>query len=259
MDCLWMKGGTMKIKYALVMLAAFLFVPCYAFAQVAKIVDVGGKVTVKTDASADWKKAKVNMVLNKDAELETKENSYCTLAFDEEQKNIVTLKQNSRIRIDSIKPGAVFLPQGRVFSLIKNLSKSEKFEVRTPTAVAGARGTGWITEYKGACVSEKCLDDVTYVQGLDPQGNITGEANLPQGNGMDVCGGQLGSRYALGDNDYQEWNDFTGYVGSLQGGGDDGSGDDGFDDDRDDQREDARGEDAQERRQDQWSGSHEKR
>ena len=254
-----MKGGTMKIKYALVMLAAFLFVPCYAFAQVAKIVDVGGKVTVKTDASADWKKAKVNMVLNKDAELETKENSYCTLAFDEEQKNIVTLKQNSRIRIDSIKPGAVFLPQGRVFSLIKNLPKNATFEVRTPTAVAGARGTGWVTQTEGDHVSEKCFDDVIYVQGLDPQGNITGETDLPQGSGMDIQGGQLGSRHTLGDDDYKEWNDFTGYVDDLQGGGDEGSGDDGFDDDRDDQREDARGEDAQERRQDQWSGSHEKR
>ncbi len=249
----------MKIKYALVVLAAFLFVTGSVFAQVAKIVDVGGKVTVKTDVSSGWKTAKVNMVLDKDAEIETKENSYCTLAFDEEQNNIVTLKQNSRIRIDSIEPGAVFLPQGRVFSLIKNLPKNETFEVRTPTAVAGARGTGWVTEIEGDHVSEKCFDDVIYIRGLDPQGNVTGETDLSQGSGMNVQGGRLGSRYALGDDDYREWNDFTGYVDDLQSGGDEGSGDDGFNEDRDDQREDARGEDAQERRQGQGSGSHEKR
>jgi hypothetical protein len=249
----------MKIKCALMVLAVFLFVPGSVFAQAAKIVDVGGKVTVKMDASSDWKKARVNMVLDKDAEIETKENSFCTLAFDEEQKNIVTLKQNSRIRIDSIKPGAVFLPQGRVFSLIKNLPKNEKFEVRTPTAVAGARGTGWVTQTDGDHVSEKCFDDVIYVQGLDPQGNITGETDLPQGSGMDVQGGQLGSRYALGDDDYKEWNDFTGYLDDLQGGSGEGSGDDGFNEARNDQREDARGEDAQERRQDEGSGYREKR
>lgn len=246
----------MKSRLAIAIFLAALFFPCTVFAQVAKIVDFGGKVMVKLDASGGWNKARLNMILNKDAEVETRENAYCTLAFDEEQKNIVTLKQNSRIKIDSIKPGVLYLPQGRVFSLIKNLAKNEKFQVRTPTAIAGARGTGWVTQYDGTCSSEKCFDDVIFIQGLDAQGNTSAETDLLRGNGMDVCGGgKLGPRYPLSDDDHKEWNDFQGYCDDLGGRGDGGDGEEGaLQDTRDEQRDDLRDKYAEERHQDQEEG-----
>jgi len=196
--------------------ACVLFLPLQAFAQAAKIVDLGWQVNVKKDAASAWEKAKINMLLEKGAEIETKHGSYCTLAFDEERKNIVTIKQDSLIKIESIKPGNIFLPKGRVFSIITNLSKAEKFQIRTPTAIAGARGTGWATGYGGANTSAKCFKDTAYVQGLDEAGNLAGEQDLPSGMGLDIGGGgRFGELYQLGDQDYTEWGDFSGYTGDL--------------------------------------------
>ena len=88
-----------KTLLFIVLLLAVLF-PTIIFAQTAKVVDLKGQVLVKTRASSDWAKAKINMVLSREAELETKKGSRCTLAFDEEMKNIITLNENSHIKIE---------------------------------------------------------------------------------------------------------------------------------------------------------------
>jgi hypothetical protein len=133
--------------------------------------------------------------------------------------------------------------------LIKNLSKNERFEVRTPTAIAGARGTSWVTGFDGANASAQCFQDTAYVQGLDEAGNPTAEQDLPSGRGLDIGGGgRLGEMYELGDADYAEWNDFNGYVADLTAGGSgaDTGGDEGgtnnppVEDLREEQRDDFR-------------------
>jgi hypothetical protein len=245
-------------KWGWIVFLAVSFFPLCVFAQSAKIVDISGKVMVRTSGSSTWGKAEINMLLDKNAELETKGDSYCTLAFDEEQRNIVTLKQNSRIRIDSVRPGDIFMPEGRVFSYVKNLAKDEKFQVRTPTAIAGARGTGWATGYDGIKAQAQCFDETVYVQGLDSQGRVTEETDLSSGNGVDTDPlGGLGEPYRLNDDSRAEWNDFKGYCGDLSGqdgrGDSAGAGESGEDtgaalsDARDEQRDDARENTAEER------------
>jgi hypothetical protein len=196
----------------------FLFVSMPLFAQTAKIIDLTGKVQAKAGPAAEWQKARVNMILGREAEVMTDRKSSCTLAFDEEMKNILTISENSHIRIDSLRPGQVFLPEGRVFSLIENLSKGEQFRIRTPTAIAGARGTGWETGSGGGSTSILCFDDTVHAQGLDEDGNVTDEADLGSGFGMDIgFGGALGEPFALSDADYERWSDFTDNVGNVTG------------------------------------------
>ena len=255
----------MKKTLILIVFITAVFFYSGAFAQSAKIIDLGGQVSVKESASGQWGKAKANMLLNSDAEVQTGKDAYCTLVFDEEQRNIVTIKQDSHIKIESIKPGSIFLPEGRVFSLIKNLSKSEKFQVRTPTAIAGARGTGWVTGFNGSDTSAGCFDDVIFVQGLDAQGNTTEERDLSSGSGMDIGpGGRLGQTHGLEERDFTEWNDFSGYTGDITGqggrgttGGGEGTVSGGLssEDLRQEQREDTREDSGESRRQEKDSGS----
>lgn len=207
--------------------AAFFLVPALAFAQMARVIDLKGDVQIKQGVSSDWGRAKMNMLLGKDAEIKTAPGSHCTLAFDEERKNIMTIKENSQIRIENVTPGSVYLPQGRVFSLINNLSRNEKFQVRTPTAIAGARGTGWGTQTDGTNTGASCFEDTIFVQGLDEQGNPTGEQDVGEGFGLDIFqGGLFGDMSPLGDGERGEWNDFSNYVGGLGGGGSQPQGDD---------------------------------
>lgn len=193
-----------------------LLFPACLFAQTAKIIDVKGKVLVKSELSYDWKKAKINMLLDKNAEVQTKEASKCTLAFDEGLKNILTVEEKSHIKIENVKPGSILLPEGRVFTLIGNLAKPEEFQIRTPTAIAGARGTCWAAGYNDRKTNVECFDDVVFVVGLDAAGNPTGEKDLSSGFGMDIGEpGMAGGAYVLGAGELNQGKDYMSYVARL--------------------------------------------
>lgn len=232
----------MKKYYLTLIFSLFFFTPLVVFAQNARIIDLTGNVMVKMNEAGSWNKAKINMVLQKNSELETKEDSNCTLAFDDAHKNVLTMKSNSRLKLDSIKPADVFLNEGRVFTLIESLSRNEKFQVRTPTAIAGARGTGWSTDFHNNKTNVLCFDDTVYVYGVDNEGNSTGEKDVPSGKGLEVGeGGTIGGLFNLDNVDFEEWDDFTGFLGDIGAGnnsGGDGNGGDGFEDSREEQRED---------------------
>jgi len=218
-----------RIARLLVFLCVLL-IPVLVLAQGVKIIDIQGDVTVKIKTLSSWQKAKLDMSLNKNSELKTGAASFCTLAFDSEKKNIVSVKENSQIKINSIMPAEVYLPQGRVFSLVKNLKKGEKFQIRTPAAIAGARGSGWITGYQTGSASASCLDDTIFVTGLDASGNPTGEQELGSGFGIDVAdGGLFGQSFSVGDTDRQEWDNFNQYFSGLNAGGNTGEGQEGDD------------------------------
>lgn len=202
-----------KYLLALVFLSVFTTL---SFAQGAKIMDTQGKVLIKKDAASDWQKAKLDMLLGKDAEIQTKEKSVCTLSFDAAMKNIVTIRENSHVKIENILPGKLYLPEGRVFAVIESLASEEKFQVRTPTAIAGARGTGWLTSFINNVTSALCFNDQIFVQGLDADGNPTGETNVSSGYGVEVGpAGLLGKIFALKDMDFKEWDDFMAYITEL--------------------------------------------
>jgi len=244
----------MKRLIGLLIFVLFLVLPVCLFAQTARIIDFKGEVMVKKNAATDWQDARKNLVLDKAAQVQTKAGGECTLAFDNDLKNIMTVKENSQIRIDSLKPGVVNLSQGRVFTLIKNLKQVEKFQVRTPVAVAGARGTGWETVNDNGRSLVSCFEDTVYVQGLDANGNVSDEEDLDSGFGLEVgAGGRLGDIFELGDDARAEWNDFTNNVGNIAGGAtdrDEGTGEIGaLQDLRDEGRESLREEIAQQQRE----------
>ncbi|MDD5583506.1 MAG: FecR family protein [Candidatus Omnitrophica bacterium] len=187
------------------------------FAQEAKILYVKGKVSIKKDASAPWEKAKISTMLGKQAEVKTGAKSECTLSFDETMKNILTLKENSWVKLEDIKPANISLPQGRVFALIDDIKKVEKFEIRTPTAVAGVRGTGESVEFNGGMSIFKCFADAVYVQGLGAQGQSLNEQSLLEGFGINVDNaGAFGQAFSLSEGDLQEWRRFEASAEHIQ-------------------------------------------
>ena len=196
-------------KCLLVLFFLQLLIMPSLYAQLAKIIDASGNVQVKTEASSSWQKAKPNTYLKEDSEVKTGSASECTIAFDEELENMLTIKENSYIKIEDLRPGKIYMPKGRVFSLIDNLAKIEKFEIRTPTAIAGVRGTGDSVETGPGGTTVKCFSGKVSVQGLDKNGNLTDLLDLLAGVGIDVSpDGELGDFFELTDIDYNEWNAF---------------------------------------------------
>lgn len=191
-----------------------------AFSQVAKIVDMHGNVQVRLQTQQTspepWRRPRLDMYLNEDAEIKTGKNSDCTIAFDEDLENVLTIKENSSVTIKSISPGEVYLPKGRVFSLIEDLAKIQAFQVRTPTAIAGVRGTGDSVETDNQNTTVKCFEGVTGVEGTG-SGSPGEEKELSGGSGVTIgSDGSMGAPFELGDEDYNEWDDYRYYIDGLR-------------------------------------------
>jgi len=202
------------MKKVLLFLFVFQFIVCASvFAQIAKIIDVDGTVKVRKEAKGSWQKAKPDMYLDDEAEIKTGRDSQCILSLDEDLANILTIKDNSHIRMEDVKKGKVFLPKGRVFSLIEDISKLEDFQVRTPTAVAGVRGTGESVEADKFGTSVMCFEGTAYVAGIDKAGNMTDRKDLVAGFGADVTrDGIVADIFKLADRDWKDWQGFKGNV-----------------------------------------------
>lgn len=204
-------------KFWVFFLFMMLFLSPSVFAQTAKIIDVKGNVSIKRNAKSVWEKAKINAILDKNAEIQTKAKSECIVTFDEELKNILTIKENSYIKIEDIKPGKINLPQGRVFSLIEDIKNIEKFEIKTPTAVAGVMGTGLGVVSSLAGSSIMCFQDKVYTQGLDKNGKLTGKELLDEGLGINTDeNGNLSDTFELGKDNLDIWNEFKENINEIK-------------------------------------------
>src|SRR5262245_57335859 len=116
-------------------IAAANFIP-QALAQAeqaaqAVIVEIKGKAYFRSDPKNEWQEAKVGQKIAAKEELKTPSLSSCSLAFDDDKENIVTVKESTTIKVESVAPGHVFLPEGRIFTLINDLPDNQKFELRT--------------------------------------------------------------------------------------------------------------------------------
>jgi hypothetical protein len=198
----------------------FLFMFCFlftglAFGQTAKIIKLEGSVEMKIGEADDWQAATIGTYLKKQAEIKTGKDSSCTLAFNKELDNLITIDQNSQLRLDELKPGELFLPEGRVFSIIDNLADLGEFKIKTPIAVAGVRGTGDSVESGKDGTTVKCFQGRVYVaSSAGPQGQA-----LSGGSGIKVSPtGQLGNIFGLSEDDWRTWQRFTSGINNLRGG-----------------------------------------
>ncbi|MCF7878145.1 MAG: FecR family protein [Candidatus Omnitrophica bacterium] len=198
----------------------FLFVFSFLFtglvwAQTAKIIKLEGSVEMKKTETDSWQAAAIGTYLKKEAEIKTKQDSSCTLAFDKALDNLITIEEKSHLKLEELKPAELFLPQGRVFSIIDNLADLGGFKVKTPVAVAGVRGTGDSVESRKDGTTVKCFQGEIYVKSLLKPGNPI----LGSGLGVNVgSAGQIGDIFNLGSDDWRIWNRFISGINNLRGG-----------------------------------------
>ncbi len=80
------------------------FLSPLCFAQTLTIAGVKGSVQYKDAADKPWQQAKPSIRLGKNAELMTASNAECTLSFEQERKNVITIKADSVIKLENIIP-----------------------------------------------------------------------------------------------------------------------------------------------------------
>jgi len=139
-------------------------------AEEAAILFLEGSVKVKSLKTNRWANAVANMVLSRGDKLKTGTNSWAEIGFGKDFVNIVRVKENTLVELIDLGPIKIGLLKGEVRSLVESLSRDTTFEVRTPTAVCGARGTGWDTNTDGKKVIVDAYEDEVYFYSLSKEG-----------------------------------------------------------------------------------------
>lgn len=139
----------------------------------ALILRLRGRVIILPADEAEWIKARTGMKLFRDDRIKTGGwDSYAELSFSRETEQIVKVCDKTSIVLKDLHPIVnVNLDKGRVYSLIESLGEKSSFEIRTPTAVCGARGTGWGVDFNSHTTAA-CHQNFIFVTGIDKNGQV---------------------------------------------------------------------------------------
>ncbi len=188
-----------------------------AWSQVAKIIDVHGSVELKQNDTTEWIKAKPQMYLEETAKIKTGDDSSCIITFDEKLKNVIAIQGNTQIELEKIKPVKLFMPKGRIFSIIEDLAGLDEFIIRTPTAIAGVRGTGEYIEFNGIESIIKCFEGKIEVYSLNKRGRKLRKKILKESYATRISDSRrIKKPFKLTIKEYEEWHNFKGTVKHYQ-------------------------------------------
>ncbi|MFA6600770.1 MAG: FecR family protein [Candidatus Omnitrophota bacterium] len=138
-----------KIIPALIAVAFFAIHPAYgAESRKATVQEVRGEVLARTGGS-DWQAAQAGLVLEEQDEVRTGADSEAVILLDDDKVGKVELREKSYFRVNTLKEDTASgrrvtlldLAEGKLRVYAKKRKDGSKFEVRTPTAIAGVRGT----------------------------------------------------------------------------------------------------------------------
>lgn len=145
---------------------------------VLRVMGFSGNVKLCPSPGADVVQCQEGMVLDEGATITAGEDEYVDIAVDKDGRNIVRVKENSEVMLRMTGDERVELIHGKVFLLLRDLKSGEKFRVRTPTAVCGARGTGWIMEASEDVTIVSVFDGIVRVHGRSADGSMMPEEHL---------------------------------------------------------------------------------
>lgn len=154
----------------------------------AKVVALSGIVSA-TSADGKTSSLEIGSTLYEGTRIETGQNSFLTLALADESR--IALPSNSQVKLTSLRNARytkspvteITVLQGRVDSRVSSLKESKgRFEVRSPLAVAGVRGTNFRVDVSNNQMATEVLSGgVAVAQNNRPaaltlqpgQGNVT--------------------------------------------------------------------------------------
>lgn len=144
----------------------------FAAVDTARVISFEGDVQVFPQAAARPVSLEREMLLAEGTRVVTGGASFLELALNSDASNRVRIDGNTEcvIKIDSMT--GIELIDGKIFTFLKDMDRQDTFIVRTPSAVCGARGTGWVTEHGDDTTIALVFDDRIFTQGINPDGSV---------------------------------------------------------------------------------------
>ncbi|MEE8360459.1 MAG: FecR family protein [Candidatus Omnitrophota bacterium] len=131
-------------------------------AKTAIILYKEGDVTVKAQGSARWTDASIDMRLKEGGSLKTGADSWVEIGVVTDYENVMRVAENTLVELTGLDPVKISLLKGEIRSLVEGIGSGSTFEIDTPLAVCGVRGTGWDTQTNGNQVLVDTYEDNVY-------------------------------------------------------------------------------------------------
>ncbi|MBL7157464.1 MAG: FecR domain-containing protein [Candidatus Omnitrophica bacterium] len=141
------------------------------------VFSVSGTTEYLPAGETQWKNIKIGLAIYSGDNIKTYEDSSVDIAFDDKKKNIVNIKSNTHVVIKLQGEEKIELIDGEVFYLVKMIPRGSRFEIRTPTAVCGARGTGGGAKANKDRTVVSAYENDSYAKGIGKDGKVM-EDNL---------------------------------------------------------------------------------
>ncbi|MBN1353321.1 MAG: FecR domain-containing protein [Candidatus Omnitrophica bacterium] len=173
-----------------------------------KVIYVKGKASFMQSGKTEWKDVEKGTVLRSGDSVKTQKDSSIEIAFGGRENNVISINADTHVVISLKGEEKVELIDGELFALVKKLPPHSRFEIRTPTAVCGARGTGWGTNANNDRTIVSAYENDSYAKGIDQNGNIM-EKNLTVTEGFQTTVGRFqkpSQLSKLSGKDYDKWN-----------------------------------------------------
>jgi ferric-dicitrate binding protein FerR (iron transport regulator) len=187
----------MKMK-PIVVVVLSLIVCLPVCAETAAQINVGkGDVRVKSIYGA-WRNVKEGESIHKGSQIQVGQEARCDLIIG--GKNVVRLEPGTLLKIRSLDPIRLEMPDGELFAHVKKIKKGSTFQVKTPTAIASVRGTGWRQSAKEISVFEGQVQ----VDGAADEAIL-----LSAGSSVEISEtGAVGEPEPIEETETSEWEDF---------------------------------------------------
>ncbi|RAV09502.1 Ig-like domain-containing protein [Paenibacillus contaminans] len=177
--------------------------------RLAIVSDVGGTVNVKSAGGSKSYEAYTDMALNEGDYITTEDDSYLVIKIKDTEDEL-TIGANAEVYVSDLaakgsgKKSKLKMWAGSLWTSVKKLAGVDEFEVETPTAVMGVRGTNVLTQ----------VDPVTGRTSISViSGSVRTQSNTGSGTG-----GQTSIIYPsqqFGLDSYDEPGDLNTMIGMI--------------------------------------------
>ena len=174
-------------KYQILVLGAMLLFGIFAamtVSRAAQLINVEGSVQVQSPGDNEWKKAENGMQVNIGDSIRTARRSKADIALDAEKKNTIALGEKTLVVLNSASADSIDrldLSRGRVYSNMEGIKSGLSFEVNTPSAVAGVRGSSYMVYAERDEDEVSAYKDTVFIKAFDADKNQISEIMLPEG------------------------------------------------------------------------------
>jgi len=167
----------------MIFLAAILFSGIAECKDKTSLILVKGEPKIMKQGSSNWGTCKLNTAIDNGDRIKTLKGESIEIYFSGKSVKVVKIEENSDVYVRKCEsPYSIELLNGSAMAYLEKLPKGSTFEIRTPTGISGARGTGWGVTAGELKAIFKAFENLIYVKGIDANGNeIPGELVVKEG------------------------------------------------------------------------------